>query len=126
MAKRDKKKAGKSADPRVEATSEIGSYLIAGLAICIPLVAILKSPLIVVVVVGGAALAIAGIWRSGNSKEVESKSKRIADLESTIEDLKERLENVEVINRYETTLAERALEAEEIDQPKSMGPTAES
>jgi len=41
-------------------------------------------------------------------KDDKSADRRVA----AIEDLKERLENVEVINHYETTLAERALEAE--------------
>jgi hypothetical protein len=90
---------------------------LAALAIGIPRVLVLKSPVAVFWVICGAALAIAGVWlsgqsKAGQSKTVESNAKKIADPEAMIEDLKERLENVEVINHYETTLAERALEAE--------------
>ena len=129
MAKRDKKEDDKHSDPRVEATSAIGGHLIAALAICIPLVVITKNPMIVLMVAGGAAVAISGIWYFGKSKEVETKSQRIEELESTIEDLTERLENVEVMNHYEEKLAERALEEleaeEQAQKPRSMGPTRE-
>lgn len=123
MAKRKRDGASEEpADPRVQATKEIGGYLVAALAISIPLVAILENPLVVAMVVAGAAVATAGVWFFGNTKAVETKSHRIAELESTIEDLKERLENVEVINRYETSLAERALEEKECERPRTMGP----
>ena len=114
-------------DPRVAATSVIAGTSVGMLAICIPLVAVMKNPIFPFVVVGGAALAIAGVWYFGRNQGAATQSKEIATLESTIEDLKERLENVEVINRYEATLAERSLE--EMDEGttgKSMGPTAES
>lgn len=100
MTKRDKD--DESADPRVAATGKISGTMVAALAIGIPLVLVLKSPVVVFWVICGAALAIAGVWLSGQSKAGESKAKKIADLEATIEDLKERLENVEVINHYET------------------------
>jgi hypothetical protein len=118
----------KSSDPRVVATSAISGGMVAALAVCIPLVAILRSPMVVFVVIGGAALAIAGVWNSGKSKGKVKKSTEIAALESTIEDLKERLENVEVMNRFEEALAEKALregaEGGE-NSPRTMGPKAE-
>ncbi|MGI9243380.1 MAG: hypothetical protein ACR2RV_21455 [Verrucomicrobiales bacterium] len=110
MADPDENDEKKPIDPRVAATSAISGSTIAILGVCIPLVAILKSPLIVFFALGGAALAIAGVWYSGRSKEVASKSKEIAALSATVEELKARLDDVEVINRFETTLAERALE----------------
>ena len=121
MGKEDKDEE-KPSDPRVAATGAISGATIGALAVCIPIVAITRSPMIAMLVVGGAAVAIAGIWISGRSKEVAAKSEQIENLESTIKDLQERLENVEVINRYETTLAERALEEEESSKPRSMGP----
>lgn len=118
----------RSADPRVAATSQISGTTIAALAICIPLVAILKSPIVAFVVIGGAALAIASVWLTGRSKTESLKSEEITKLEATIKDLQERLENVEVINRYETALAERAIETELAESelvegsPREMGP----
>ena len=121
------------ADPRVAATSAISGSTIAILAVCIPLVAILKSPMIVLFVLAGAALAIVGVWNSGRSKEVATKSKEIEALNATVEDLKARLEDVEVINRFETTLAEKALAEERIelesaaeldDEPSNSGARA--
>ena len=121
--KRDEKERS---DPRVAATSSIGVGTIVALVALVVLFGITRSPSIAFVVIGGAALAIAGNWIFGRSKTEAAKSTEIAKLEATIEDLKERLENVEVINRYETTLAERALEEEQASKPRSMGPRAES
>ena len=117
MAEPDRKDSESSSDPRIAATSKISGSMVAALAICIPLVAILRSPVVVFAVIGGAGIAIAAVWLSSRSKESVTKSKQIAALESTIEDLKERLECVEVINHYEKTLAERELAGEEAGVP---------
>ena len=116
----------KVVDPRVLATRSISGSAVALLAISIPLVAILKSAVLPFVVIGGAALAIAGVWFFGRSKVVATHSKEIAALEATIKDLGERLENVEVMSRYEASLAERPLEAAEaveveVETRRTMG-----
>ncbi len=91
------------------------------LAVSIPLVAILKSAVLPFVVIGGAALAIAGVWFFGRSKVVATHSKEIAALEATIKDLGDRLENVEVMNRFEASLSEPPLDAVEAEARRSMG-----
>ena len=60
----------------------------------------------------------AGVWFFGRSKVVSTHTKEIAELETAIADLKERLENVEVINRYGATLGE---DQEGVEVPRSMG-----
>ena len=108
----------KVVDPRVLATRSISGSALGMLAICIPLVAILKSPVLPFVVIGGAAFAIAGVWFFGRSKVVATHSKEIASLEATVEELTERLESVEVMSRYEATLGE---DAGELSGNRSMG-----
>ena len=112
-------------DPRVAATGAIAGATVGALAVCIPMVVVLKNPAVAFVVVGGAALAIAGVWFSGRSKIEAAKQKQIASLESTIEELRERLDNVEVINRYEKTLAESELAELEDGRRREMGPPTE-
>ena len=80
--------------------------------------------MLALVVIGGAAFAITGVWFFGRSKVVATHSKEIAELETTIADLKERLENVEVINRYEASLA--AEEGNGVEGGRTMGVQADS
>ena len=108
----------KVVDPRVLATRSIGGTTIAALAMCIPMVAIMKSLVLPFAVIAGSAVAIGCVWFFGRSKVVATHSKEIEALEETVDDLKERLENVEVMNRYETVLAERSVE---IMRERKMG-----
>ena len=96
-------------DPRVAATRSILKGSIVMFVICVPLVAILRSPILPFLVVGGSALAIAGVWFFGRSKIVASHAKEIDALERTVNELKERLDGVELRNRFEEVLAEKAI-----------------
>ena len=120
MEKRNLEEHDKPTDLKVEANN---NFPIAALAIGLLLLVILKNPLVVLMLISAAAAVIAAVWLARNPHSDESKSDHIADLESTIADLEERLENVEIINHYETSLAERELEAAEAEaaciQPRS-------
>lgn len=94
-------------DPRVRATRSIGNSAIAMLALSIPLCAILHSAVLPFAVIGGAAVAMASVWLFGRPKVVATHSKEIAALEATIMELRERLDDVEVISRYEAELVAR-------------------
>ena len=93
-------------DPRVVATRSICRSAIAIFAISVPLIIFVKLMWLPLAVLGGTALAVSGVWFFGRSKVVATHSKEIAALETTIADLTERLENVEVINRFEASLLE--------------------
>ena len=108
-------------DPRVVATRTICRWTIPILALCIPLVGILKEPILPFLVIGGASLAISSVWFFGRSKVVATHSKEIDALEQTVEDLKNRLEGVEVRNRFEEALAEKAFGEQADSNSETVG-----
>jgi hypothetical protein len=83
------------------------------IALCIPMVVFLKSPLLPFLVIGGAALGISSVWFFGRSKVVATHSNEIDALEKAVADLTDRLGDVEVRNRYEEALAEKAFGGED-------------
>ncbi|MDB6151240.1 MAG: hypothetical protein JWQ44_2688 [Chthoniobacter sp.] len=74
------------------------------LALCIPLCAVLRSPMIPIVVIIGTALLSLYVWNSG---EKRANGLEADALRAKIKELEERLSNVEVINRFEDRLAEK-------------------
>ncbi|MFT4548789.1 MAG: hypothetical protein ACI8XO_003363 [Verrucomicrobiales bacterium] len=101
----------KTPDPRVIATKTICRGAVVMIALCIPMVVFLKDPLLPFLVIGGAALGISSVWFFGRSKVVVTHSKEIDVLEKAVEAMQERLEGMEVRNRFEETLAEKELGA---------------
>lgn len=115
-------------DPRISGIATVGWVTLAGLSLCIPLSAILmkSSPLaagaLPIAMIVGAGLMAVRIWSSGeklvNQKENEKLSKRIEDLE-------ERLGNLEMIDSLEAHFAEKHSKEIEVGNT-SMGPTRTS
>jgi hypothetical protein len=94
-------------DRRLLATSTIMGSMVGALALCIPLCWITNTAYLPILAIGGAALATASVWIFGKPVDPDGASKlQIAELETTIADLRERLENVEVMSRYEATLVD--------------------
>jgi hypothetical protein len=116
----------KTPDPRVVATKTVCRGALAMLALCIPLVAILKSPILPFLVIGCATLGISSVWFFGRSKVVATHSKEIDVLEKAVEEMQGRLEGVEVRNRFEEALAEKELGAASEDSGgRVMGEAAD-
>jgi hypothetical protein len=112
-----------SQDARVKVTTSIWGCAIGMMGVCIPLTAITNSgPALPIVVVGGAALATIAVWtgevvgivlnsgRTHNSVGTESKQ-QIDTLTGRIQELEERLANVETIDRFEEHLARKSMSA---------------
>jgi hypothetical protein len=110
-----------SQSARVKVTSSIWGCAVGMMGICIPLTAITESgPILPIVVVGGAALATIAVWtgevvgivlnsgRTHNSVGTESKQ-QIDTLTGRIQELEERLANVETIDRFEEHLAQKSM-----------------
>jgi len=99
-------------DPRIEALETIWWGAVAMLAICIPLCSVLRGPAMAYAVVVGAAAASIGVWATGARKrrvaevakesELEKENER---LKSKLEEMEERLGNVETMSRFEMRLA---------------------
>jgi Tfp pilus assembly protein PilN len=98
----------RTGDPRVSGIATVGWITLAGLALCVPLAALLKSPLIAgalpLALILGSGLMAMRIWSSReklvNQKENEVLTKRISELE-------ERLSNLEMIDSLEAHFAEK-------------------
>jgi len=92
------------------------------MGLCIPMVFVTKDATLPIWVAGASGVGILAVWLFGKPAppKMEEQKKMITELQSTVEDLKERLENVEVMNRYESVLAEKALDSESGDG-RSMG-----
>ena len=102
-----RKKNPQIKDRRLLATSTIAGSTLGMLILCVPLCAITKDATLPVFAIAGSSLATAAVWLFGRPKNPrEASEKQVAALEATLLDLQQRLENVETINRYETTLAE--------------------
>lgn len=105
---------GKSSDVRVQATSKIWSYSVAIMAIAIPITAITGSVIVPIMVVVSPALATLAVWyfgaknHPGTSISAPNHQAEIAT-QRRIEELEERLANLETINNFERRLAEESL-----------------
>ncbi len=119
----DQQQPESSQNARVKVTSSIWGCAIGMMGVCIPLTAVTNSgPALPIVVVGGAALATIAVWtgevvstvlNSGRAqKSVDTESKKQVDaLNGRIQELEERLTNVETIDRFEQHLAQKSLAA---------------
>lgn len=117
----DQQQPENSQNARVKVTSSIWGCAIGMMGVCIPLTAVTNSgPALPIVVVGGAALATIAVWtgevvgivlnsgRAQNPVDTESK-KQVDALNGRIQELEERLANVETIDRFEQHLAEKSM-----------------
>lgn len=90
------------------ATSTIMVTTLGSLSLCIPLCFITGLNTLPLWAIAGSALSTAAVWIFGKPKdpEVEAVAKqRVGELEATVTELRERLENMEVIHRFEDKLA---------------------
>ena len=109
-------------DRRLLATFGILGAGVAMMGLSIPICIVDGSLTVALCAIGATALSTGAVWLFGKPEEIDkTQSKKIAELESTLTELKERLENVEVINRFETKLAEEEI----VNVTKSMGPVSE-
>ena len=104
----------KSSDVRVQATSKIWFYSAAIMGLAIPIIAITGSILIPIVLAISPALATLAVWYFGAKNYVgtavsaPNSQVEIAS-QKRIEELEERLANLETINNFERRLAEESL-----------------
>ena len=119
----DDKKPG---DPRVEGIATVGWVTLAALGICIPLSAIIGetagwlTPILPLSIIFGAGIMAVRIWSSGE-KQVNQKENDA--LRQRIEDLEERLGNLEVVDSLEAHMAERHRPPSEDHDAGSTEPT---
>ncbi|MDA1001644.1 MAG: hypothetical protein O2807_14150 [bacterium] len=128
-SERNQSNTNQTGDPRVSGIATVGWITLAGLALCVPLSAIIgrMSPLmagaIPLALIVGAGLMAVRIWSSGeklvNQKENEA-------LKNRIEDLEDRLKNLEMIDSLEAHFAEKHRpRLAEASDPPTMGPPRE-
>ena len=107
-------------DTRILATTHIWRSAFIMLAICVPLVFVMRWTLIPILVIGGAVAGTMLIWAGFNSRQPEHE-RELNELRTQVKDLRERLANVEVINTFEDRLAEKELDStREQAPPKAM------
>ena len=95
-------------DPRVPITQKIGSLTI-GIFAIYAVFSVNISVGIPIVLLLGQAIAVAAIWKYGRpDHEIES----VQQLESKIKELEQRIEAVEVIERFEDRLALKQVKLE--------------
>jgi len=114
-------------DRRLVATFGIMGAALGMLALCIPLCMITDNDALPLWTIASSAVATLGVWFFGKPKAIDERQrKEIKELQTTIVELKERLENVEVMNRFETKLAESHSEEEEnAPVTRTMGPVSD-
>jgi len=111
-------------DRRLLATSTIMGSTLAVLGLCIPLCWITGLNELPLWAIAGSAISTAAVWLFGRPKDPEVEAvpkKKLLALEETVGELRERLENLEVINRYEGTLGEDPLAHPVREASKTMG-----
>ena len=94
-------------DRRLVATGIIAATSLGMMALSVPLCWLTGSMLLAYLTIGGSALSIAGVWAFGRPRNPGVAAKEVAKLQATIDGLRERLENVEAMNRFESVLAEK-------------------
>lgn len=123
----------KSSDVRVQATSKIWLYSAGIMAMAIPITAITGSLMIPIMIVVSPALATLAVWYFGAKNHVgvsvsaPNNQTEIA-LQQRIEELEERLSNMETINNFERRLAEESLKRDndKADAAKRVEPQLET
>jgi hypothetical protein len=109
-------------DRRLLATFAILGTELGILTLCIPLCPITGIDSLPIWSIVASAIAISSVWFFGKPTEVDKEqTKQIAELKATMLELKERVENVEVIDRFETKLAQE----EPVEITRTMGPVRE-
>jgi len=107
-------------DFRVVSTAAVSGATIAMMGICIPLVAITQMVTLPLFVLGASALSVSAIWFFGSKKPQDNQSSsKIEELENTVNDLKQRLENVETISHFERAMAEKSLASLDEEKPSN-------
>src|SRR5687767_5089139 len=92
---------------RSKALGHVWGSALVMLAICIPLCYILKTVVLPLAVIIGAAAVTFYVWSSSEQSDSHASENEV--LRAKIKELEERLANVEVINRFEDRLAEKQL-----------------
>lgn len=99
-------------DARPDAIGQVWGTAVGMLAICIPLCVLLKSAALPIIVICAAGLVSMYVWKNEPRKTATADQEAEA-LRARIQELEERLANVEVINSFEERLAERTIAREE-------------
>ena len=91
-------------DPRTAGIATVSWVTLSGLALCIPLSGILMrtSPLAAGALILGAGLMAVRIWSSGERRVILKENEKLA---KRVEDLEERLANLEMIDSLEAHFA---------------------
>ena len=93
-------------DPRLAATGTIAGCSVGAVALC--LIFARHAPYLAGMVIFGSALAIASVWFWGGRREIGGGSgEQTARLEARINELEERVETAETLERFEDRLAEK-------------------
>ncbi len=97
-------------DHRPGVTRSIWRCGLGMLFLCIPLVPLTGFDFLPMGVIGGAALGTLGVWMFGKpaAPPKPEKDPVLIEMQRTVASLGERLENVEVLNRFEERLAREA------------------
>ncbi len=106
-------------DHRPAVTRTIWRSALGMLFLAIPLVPLTHFSWLPVCVIGGAALGTWGVWMfGGREKPVKpAKDPAIVELEGKVAALSERLENVEILNRFEERLVMKTVGRSSVEQP---------
>jgi len=113
-------------DHRPAVTRSIWRYAFGMLVLCIPLAPLADSPWLPYGVLGAAALGTLGVWMFGRPARLPKPERdpEVLELEKVVANLSERLESVEVLNRFEERLARESVERPE-GARRGMGPSRE-
>ena len=121
----------KSSDARVQATSKIWVFSIAIMGVAIPITAITGNVFIPALVAISPALATVAVWYFGAKNQMgapmnpPNNQAEIAS-QKRIEELEERLANLETINNFERRLAEESLKRDNEQNAKRVEPQLET
>ncbi|HEX8296274.1 MAG TPA: hypothetical protein VF593_08235 [Chthoniobacteraceae bacterium] len=98
----------KPEDQRAKALANVWGFALVMLVVCVPLCAMFRTAVIPLTIIAGAAVVTLYIWSRGE-KDSGVQDAENESLRTKIQELEERLANVEVINRFEDRLAEKEL-----------------
>jgi hypothetical protein len=91
-------------DARVQITKSIWALSTAMMGISIPIVGITNSPLLPLCVLGAAAVSTVAVWLGG---KVSAQGQADKSLREQLQQMEDRLANVETMTRFERGLIER-------------------